>query len=335
MTIDRINGIVAVISNYGVGKTSFALECGYPPKDMAFINDDVKSTGLEKEFSYYVNLTEQTGKMKILDFHQHCLTIIDKLKKHKVVIWDTWTRFQSTFPAYVKANSNEFRDPSQYAPKGSIKVAEQYQDAYTYEGMILSYLRTKCDLLIITFHLKQHYENGIAIPDKYRPGHDRGIEKYTDLRIWLTPNPDSQVPVGLVMKNISRRTVTETGIKTQQVLPLRIPRCNWETIYAYWENPIGDRSPEPEERPNEFELSLIEGTLTPEDKRLYGISAELIMKQGEAEDGEQVDAMKEYLATIQSQPLPVKVAKVRQAIENGELAYSGQVTPGKVTEWSK
>jgi hypothetical protein len=329
-----IKGIVAVISNYGIGKTTFALECGYQPKDIAFINDDVKSTGLESEFKTYINLVEATGKMKALDFHQYCLDLIEKLPKHGCIIWDTWTQFQATFPAYVKSNPNQFREPGQYSPKGSIKSGEQYQDAYRYEGMILSYLKTKCDLLIITFHLKQHYENNVAIPDKFRPGHDRAIEKYADLRIWLTPNPDSQVPIGLVLKNISKRQVTKSGIKTQQVLPLRIPKCNWESILAYWNEPIGDREPEANEKPSTFELSLIEGSLTPEDKRLYQASIGLVQGQQEAEGQEQTEAIKAYLTELNSLPIPIRVQKIKQAIEAGELEYSGEVTPGLVQELS-
>lgn len=329
-----INGIVAIISNYGVGKTTFALECGYQPGEIAFINDDVKTTGLESQFKTYVNLVEATGKMKVLDFHQYCLDLIEKLPEHKCIIWDTWTQFQGTFPAYVKANPNQFRESNQYSPKGSMKVGEQYQDAYRYEGMILTYLKNKCDLLVITFHLKQAYENNVAIPDKFRPGHDKGIEKYADLRIWLTPNPDSQVPIGLVLKNISRRQVTKQGIRTQQVLPLRIPRCNWENILEYWEKPIGDRELSQNEKPNAFELSLIEGTLTPEDKRLYEASIGLVQNHQKAENQEQVAAIKSHLAELNGLPIPLRVARIKQAIESGELAYDGEVTPGLIQELS-
>lgn len=330
-----IKGMVVAIANYGVGKTEFALGCGYQPKEIAFINDDVKTTGLEDQFDKYVNLVEATGKMKVLDFHKYCLDLIDGLDNYKCIIWDTWTQFQATFPAYVKTNPNEFREPKQYSPMGAMRVGEQYQDAYRYEGMILSYLKSKCDLLIITFHLKQHYENNVAVPDKYRPGHDKGIEKYADLRIWLTPNPDNQVPVGLVLKNISKRQVTKSGIKVQQVLPLRIPTCNWETILKYWESPIGDREPAPDEKPSPFELSLIEGTLTPEDKRMYEVSIGLVKEQKVANEQKQTQAIREYLASLDGLPTPAKMSRIQQAIEAGELAYDGEVTPGLVAEWSK
>jgi hypothetical protein len=336
-----IKGMVAVISNYGVGKTTFALECGYHPRDMIFINDDVKEVGFENEFKEYVDLVAISKKKKLLDLHVHCLDLIKRLPKSKVIIWDTWTQFQSTFPVYVKAHLNEFRNPNEWSAMGKMKTGEIYKEAYRYEGAILSELKTKCDLLILTFHLKQHYENNVAIPNKLKPGHDRAIEKYADLRIWLTPNPDDQIPIGLVMKNISKRYVTENGIRTSQVLPLRLPYANWNHISDYWDEPIGDRETLDYERPNEFELSLIEGTLTLEDKRLYEASLSLVEKKEAQEQADyllakqsQEEAVKEYISTnLNGLPTPAKVKGLKSAIEAGELTYDGKITIGKINEW--
>lgn len=340
-----IKGMVAVISNYGVGKTTFALECGYHPKDMIFINDDVKETGFENDFSRYIDLVGQSSdKTKLLDFHQYCLNLIKTLPESKVIIWDTWTQFQATFPAYVKANLNQFRNPKEWSAMGKIKAGEIYNDAYRYEGVWLTKLKNKCELLILTFHLKQHYVNGVAVPNKFRPGHDRAIEKYADLRLWLTPNAESQVPIGLVMKNISRKQITENGIETRQILPLKIQRCNWQTIKGYWQYPIGNDGLElgEHERPNSFELSLIEGTLTPEDKRLYEASLSLVEKQEAQEQAErlllrqkQETNIKEYIKEneLSDLPLPVLEKRLIEIISNGDLVYDGEINRSKVTDW--
>lgn len=34
-------------------------------------------------------------------------------------------------------------------------------------------------------------------------------------------------------------------------------------------------------------------------------------------------------------PMPLKVARIKQAIEAGEIAYEGEITPKLITEWSK
>lgn len=335
-----IKGTVAAISNYGVGKTTFALECGYHPKDIIFINDDIKDTGIEPgEFKRYIDLTSASSGLKLLEFHQACSDIIDNLPGSEVIIWDTWTRYAGTFGPYVIANSNEFRPPSQYSSKGQIKKGEQYQDAYIYEGQQITKLKNKCDLLIITFHLKQFYMNNQPVLDKMKPGHDRAIEKYADLRIWLTLNPDSQYPIGLVLKNISRRVVTNQGIKTQRVFPLRIPCCTWQNILGYWEHPMGNRKPTPEEMPNAFELGMIEGILTPEEKQLFGASLLAVERQeNEAQliEQEQEEIIKEWIKeNCNDLPIPVLANKINEAIEAGELVYDGEINKSKISEWSK
>jgi hypothetical protein len=335
MMTNPIKGIICATSNYGIGKTTFALECGFAPKDIIFINDDVKEVGFEKEFRQYIDLVAVSKKKKLLELHAYGIELIDKLPKSKVIVWDTWTQFGATFPVYVKAHPEEFRNPNEWSAMGKMKTGEIYQEAYRYEGAVLSGLKNKCDLLILTFHLKQYYENNIAVPDKMKPGHDKAVEKYADLRLWLTRNVDSQVPAGLVLKNISKRSVTEKGIRTEQVLPLRLEQCNWDSILEYWESPVGDRIPTTEERPNRFELSLIEGTLTPEDKRLYEASLLLVEKQEREEElirQQQEKAIRDYITEneLDSLPSPIKLNKIREAIEAGDLIYDGEVTPALV-----
>lgn len=338
-----VKGMVAVISNYGAGKTTFALECRYHPKDITFINDDVKDTGFDAEFKEYIDLVSVSKKKKMLEFHNHCLDLVSNLPQSKVIIWDTWTGFQNTFFQYVKANENEFRNPKEWAGKPSIKAGEWYNEAWRYEGAVLSTLKEKCDLLILTFHLKQFYRDNNPVPGKFKPGHDKAIEKYADLRIWLTPNPDNQIPIGLVLKNIARRRIIDHGIQTSQVLPLRLPYADWQHIIDYWNDPIGDRETLDYERPNQFELSLIEGTLTPEDKRLYEASLSLAEKT-ESNKGierlmvrqSQEKAIKEYLKGLDGTLIgPAKASQLKAAIEDGKLEYDGEITIGKVNEWSK
>lgn len=339
--MNPIKGTIAVIGNYGTGKTTFTLECGYQPKDITFINDDVKMVGIDG-FKHYVDLVADSEGLKILELHQHCLELIDKLPESKVIIWDTWTRFQTTFPAYVKANPNQFRDAREYSAMGKIKSAEQYNDAYQYEGQILTRLRNKCELLILTFHTKQHYENNVAIVGKQAPGHDKAITKYSDLRIWLIANPNSSVPSGIVLKNIGKYTVTKDGIQTLQVLPQKLYECNWKSIKAYYDNPIGNRETDELERPNEFELSLIEGSLTVEEKRLYEVSARLVEQQNENEEMETIAAMNEQAKAIQARvkelndsPLPIVFKTIKDEIESGSLTYDSEITMGQVANWMK
>lgn len=330
-----IKGMIAVTSDYGIGKTTFALECGYLPKDITLIKDDVKETGFEEQFNQYVDLVSMSAGMQLLDFHNECIKMIDKLKHTKVIIWDTWTQFSETFQPYIIENMIKFRTKKQYSGPLEVVGGKIWKDSYRYEGAVISALKSKCDLLILTFHLKSLYVEKTAIPNGYRPEYSKAISKYADLCIWLTPNPNSQVPIGLVMKNISEKRIVDNKIRATQILPARLEICNWDEILKYWNNPIGNRTPEDHEKPNNFELSMIEGTLTPENKQMYQNSIDMAKIQNETENKEQDAAIKKFLTSLgdDTRP-PIKLAKVRAAIEAGEITYDGEISMAKITELS-
>lgn len=328
-----MKGILAVISNYGVGKTTFAIGNGHHPKDMIFVNDDIKTPPFIDDFKQYIDLTGVTSGLKVLEFHAACLDMINNLPEAKVLIWDTWTRFQSSFPIYVRSNPNEFRKPQDYSAMGKIKSAEQYNDAYAYEGQILTKLREKFELIILTFHIKQHYENNVAIPGKYQPGHDRAIQRYADFRLWLT-HSQGQTPNGLVLKNVGKYTITSNGVETVQVFPLKIPACDWKKLREYWENPIGDRTPLPEEKPDEFEISMIDGTLTPEEKRLYQASIQYAERIAKEEDNEAQMAEIEGLNVVKSRALEMSQSGMTIPMIVKQLqADSPETTISQVAQW--
>lgn len=324
--MNPIKGIVSVVSDYGIGKTVFAFTTGHLPEDICFINDDVK-TPPDLEYGRYVDLMAKTRGLKPLELYNYCHELIKELKHYKVIIWDTWTRFEKSFITVVKDDPGKFRDKDQYSKMGRIRNAEMYQDSYTLEGHILSELKSKCDLLIVTFHLKQRYQDDIAVPGKYDPGHNKAIAKYSDLRLWLTPNPERQEPIGLVLKNIIQHKVTDNGIEPVQVLPLRLPICTWKNIIAYWNEPIGNiKQPSSDEKPSEFELSMIEGYLTPEQQELWKNSA-----------GKEKQILSDNAIKVKAKKLtgsPLMIAKQLKAmVESGELNYEGEITSQKVIEW--
>jgi hypothetical protein len=74
-----------------------------------------------------------------------------------------------------------------------------------------------------------------------------------------------------VLKRLSRVTVNG-GIRAVNVLPRKINPCSWDRILEYWQNPIGDRQPEPSEIPNDFELSILDGVLTEDQKDVLHIN---------------------------------------------------------------
>lgn len=74
-------------------------------------------------------------------------------------------------------------------------------------------------------------------------------------------------------------------------------------------------------------------TYTPDE-----LGAEIDGETGLIIDWESIERYREIREYIQSNltslPIPLRVAKIKQAIESGELAYDGEVTPGLIQELS-
>ncbi len=263
-----INGVIAVIGSYGVGKTWFCLSSGYQPNDICIINDDTK-TPPQADWGQYFNMRLSTQGMKPDKAYETTISkIMDKIQPTKVIIWDTWTRFGSLCADYVQKYPGKFRDS--YAAMGQIAKAEQFREARKLEMDYINELKSKCDMLFLTFHTKALYLDNKAVIGKSSPEGSRAISQASDLRIWLTPSHEYDAPVGLVLKNIAKAVIGEDGIQPVQMLPKRIEPCDWGGIKRYYDNPFGSQtSVNDDEIPDEYELSMIEGTLTAEEKRIW------------------------------------------------------------------
>ncbi len=343
-----IKGLVAVVSDFGIGKTEFALGCGYQPDEIIFVNNDskeppehLKSKGYTKEnkgYKQYVDLLNETKGLKPLEFYSHCLELIDNIENiDGAIIWDTWTRLGKTCEPYVQKNKAEFVEGGKYRGTKEIVGGKVWNDSWLLEGEILNTLKRKCQLLIITFHLKNRYFGKSKVEGKYDPGHTKAIAQYSDLRIWLTATKHySRIPIGLVLKNIAKHSLGEKGIEITSVLPPRIPYCNWQSIWNYWADPAGSKELMPDEVPSDDEAAMIGGYLTDEQKRMLmiGIQSDKQAKEKELlAINNQVAVIKEKLMSMHGSPV-MKSDQLRTMIEKGELVYdSGEITPEKVSSW--
>ena len=274
-----ITGLIHVTGEPGTGKTTFALECGPTPDRIAFIDHDIKGRSTVNQlladgaqFGMYRDLNRETRGMKEHQLHAHCLGVIESIlpAQYDALVWDTWTPFEATFKPVVSKNPKKFRD--EFDPMASIKGAEEWLASFDYEARIIGELLERVPLVILTTHLKNYNIGKQRVEGKFIPDCKRPIVEKSLFRIWLRQNPTGRaVPVGLILKRFDRKIVTEAGLRTVNILPRKvIPQAEdqslWDTIRWYWTNPFGDRAPNPEETPNEFELSILDGTLT-EDQR--------------------------------------------------------------------
>lgn len=317
-----VTGIIHVTGEPDVGKTTFALESGAPPERIWFVDDDVKGQSTVSEllnagyqFGRYDDLTTIGQGKRELEFHQACLDMIAEVQpgQFDVLIWDTWTRFAKTCHPYVLANLASFRQ--RWSPMGKIKGAQQWQEAHRYEAQILNHLQSLVPAVIVVTHLKDFYLND-AKTGKQVPACSRTLVRVPRFRIWLRHNEQSPVPIGLVLKRLDKKIVTDRGLRTVSILPRKIipfpsDQSLWDTIARYFDNPVGLREPRPTETPGEYELSILDGTLTADQKH----TLELMLRAG-AISGEYTDEPDDELLIqvrqlkADGQPLPAIASEV-------------------------
>ena len=249
------------------------------PSEIAFFDDDLKTQPIADALAAqgtplgaYYNLTKLSLGMRELQFHDLVTSLIDGLPKDKfkVVVFDPFTRFENALQPVVQKNPTRFREF--YSPMGAIKGAEIWKAAFDYEAVILDKLLSIAPLVIVTAHLKDQTigaaKTGKEVPDCKKPA----IEK-SRLRIWLRHNRGNPAPIGLILKRLSKVSVGASGLNVQNVLPRKVTPCTWERLIYYWNNPIGEKDLMPDETPNEFELSILDGVLTEDQKDALHINA--------------------------------------------------------------
>lgn len=280
---NQLEGVIHVTGEHDVGKTTFALECGADPAKILYFDDDVKGKATIADlqaagikFGRYVDLVALSRKKTEYDFHKEVIAIIQAIKpgEYDAIIWDTWTNFAASCHSYILKHPGEFR--LNWAPMGTIKGAQQWQEARRYEAAIINAMAAMTKTLILVTHLKDHYVGKVKVPGKQVPASSPTLERIPRFRIWLRQNPNGRpVPIGLVLKRLDKKHFEAgKGIRTVSVLPRKIvPHENqhslWDTIWQYWDEPFGDREPNASELPDDFELSILENTLSKDQKHTF------------------------------------------------------------------
>ncbi len=312
-------GIFHLTGEPDTGKTIAALGA-YHPKDTAYFFDDVKMPAIEEEeFGKLVDLVVKYSNLKLLEFYDAVLKEIDELEKVDCIIFDTWARFGKAIRYYAKANPFEFREASTFSANGTIKNMEQWGETHRVEADVISLLSQKCEALFLITHIKPQIVAG-ARTGSYTPDCGKSFDKVCNMRLWLRHNPHSGVPISLVLKRISKIEITEDGIKPVNVLPRKITPTGednsvWDGINYYWENPIGEKKPEDSEIPSPFELSILDGILTDDQKETWQAELREKNRQEKQEQefldtqGEDVKTLVEKLALSHNGLNPLALAK--------------------------
>jgi hypothetical protein len=274
-----ITGLIHVTGEPDTGKSTFAMTCGFAPSEIVYLDDDLKTQAIadmlaaqNTPFGAYFNLTKMGLNKREIEFHDLVMRVIEDLPKDgrfKALVFDTWTRFENTFQPVVQKDPRRFREF--YSPNGAIKGAEMWKASFDYEAAVIDKLMAVAPLVILVTHLKDQsigaVKTGKEVPDCKKP-----VVEKSRVRLWVRHNPNGPAPIGLVLKRLSKVEVGPSGIQAVNVLPRKLNPATWERLLQYWENPIGDRTPEPDETPNDFELSILDGVLTEDQKDVLHIN---------------------------------------------------------------
>jgi hypothetical protein len=268
-------GIFHFTGESDTGKTTAALGA-YHPEQTAYIFDDVKYPPIdESEFGLFLDLVSKYSKLKLLEFYQSVLREIDTIPDgaYDAIIFDTWARFGKSIRYYAKANPLQFREQSTFSANGKIKNMEQWSETHRVEADVISRLSQKCKALFLITHIKPQIIAG-ARTGNFEPDCGRSFSKVCNMRLWFRHNADSGIPISLVLKRLAKIEVTEQGVKPVNVLPRKITPSQedfsiWDGINHYWQEPIGNRKSTPNETPNKFELAILDGILTDDQKEVW------------------------------------------------------------------
>lgn len=332
------SGIVHVCGEQDSGKTRFLLQAA-PLSRIAFFHDDVKTPPQVEKFGLFVDLVNETKGKKLLDFRLYVLEQIGKIKpgQFDAVIFDTWARFGLSLRQYAILNPGEFREAQTFSKLGAAKGGEMWNEAHRYEAEVIAQLSRLAPFVGLVTHLKDEIQAG-AKTGKQVPDAGKSLNRVCNFRVWLRKNPDSGVPIALVLKRLSEDVVNEAGyLDTVNIMPWKLTPQNghksvWDVIDYYRQNPYGNRSPLPFETPDSFEMSILTGVMTKEQNEIWRANLRDKQKQ-ELEEKQQVSNL---LIEQQTMALRLKGEGVEfsDIVQKLAEAYGVEnVDPGMVVGW--
>lgn len=332
-----LTGLIHVTGEPDTGKTTFALSTGVAPEDICFLDNDLKTQAIADSLAadkhplgYYANLVRGFANEKLsspLAFHDYVMGLLDPILKDKkgnvhpfkVLVFDNWSRMEDGIRAY----SLKIMPQISSLTPGQIRNMSQLTWPYTYAyyAEFLDKLLMIAPTVFLVTHIRPKYVGNKKTDRMEARGQRPLIEKST-LRVWMRHNPDSPAPIGLILKRPQRMVYQGGALLPVSILPRRVKPCTWSKIEEYWKDPIGDNSPGPQETPDEFELSILDGTLTEDQKvalRLTLVSAEQEDTETAALHEAMVAELRERVQTLReegksppaiAQELAISVAEV-------------------------
>lgn len=277
-------GVIEIFGGVDVGKTLASLQTVYPYTKTILIDADVKGSGTVQqmknsgvEFGNYIDVVAkqtqfgetQTPEQLLKKVIYPIVEEIEKGEKQEVIIWDNWRLVYQAARMYVDTHKDEFSDVVTFRGNNQIIQGLVSRVARMIELKQINILRNKCELLVITSHLKDNYVNGVAVGE--RPESSKNFDEICTMRIWLRRNVNSSVPSMLFIKRPNLPVIVGGRLEPVDIVPPKVTpngkdKSIWDAIARYEKEPIGNRKLREDETPTPEEFAMLSGTLTNDQK---------------------------------------------------------------------
>jgi archaellum biogenesis ATPase FlaH len=308
MTINvPYRGIIEIVGSHDTGKTIATLQTAYPYDKTVFVDDDVKGDGTVRqmrangvELEKYINLGQRRTNIgqtpsagELLDKVVYPTIAEITSSHHEVIIWDTWRIVYTSARMFVEKNQSLFNNTVKWSGNSTMIQGLISKVARSIEQRQINLLRSACDLLIITHHLKDKYVQNVQVGET--PESSATFSEVCNMRMWLRRNPESKVPIVLFLKRPSLPKVVDGVMQFVNLVPMKItPNASeqsvWNALHRYELDPIESRQPRADETPTADEYAAISNTLTLE-QRQYVTEMAKYAKVEQAEQAEIVSGL--------------------------------------------
>ena len=272
--------ITVVSGEFGCGKTLFALTTGHPMEKVVIF--DVENSAYQYEdmgfdrVDLLALVKEEKSDWKPEDLWEVFVREIQSLEtgRYDVIALDPISELEQGLTTWLGQHPEEMgKTRAQYQKSGGLF----WGDVKSLEKRVLLDIASKCEMLIITAHMRDRWKGQRPTGDRERKGKTT-LTEVADLELVLKRTGEQVIPSALVAKMRWIWINPKDPTDIRPALPPRLDVATWKAIRAYSENPPKWDSLKPEEKVQKQELLS-------EDERLI-LKAEIARGQAEPETEE-------------------------------------------------
>ncbi len=328
----KVTGIVEVTGETSVGKTAFGT--GFPVgkvEEIAFFTFDGKEHSARENFglyrSYFSMFSDTSLKpdANIAVAKAFMDDVSELIKKNQIftnIVVDSFETWVKAFGDYFMKYSDEFK--KDWHGGGKYTVMEKRAYAQKLAVSYLAQMRKNLGAAVVIAinHIKDEYIGDVKTNRKI-PASSLVLAQKTSLRLWLQHNPEHPCPLAVVLKPLEQsKFVPGRGLMAINVLPHKLsPKVFgdyesreyisiWDIIEHYIENPVGTRKLKDFESLTEEEFSLISGTMTDTQARIYEHNINMAVMESQQTLVQAIEALGGR------KPLPILLNELKEEFPN-------------------